>query len=103
MKKKQIVSCALASLWATASVQALAPSKALAKVNCKGTATKWINDCSANGRRNTQENFSQKAWLKMNKEDCLSVQKALQNPAIRKYVERIQRETAKEILKGRKI
>ena len=103
MKKSKMISCALASLWATTSLQVFTTSKAWAKVNCKGTATKWINDCSAKGSRNTQENFSPNAWLKMTKEDCLTVQKALQNPAIKKYVEKVQKETAKEVLKGRKI
>ena len=97
MTKNKIISYALASL-------CTATPMAYAKINCKGTATKWINDCSAQGSRNAQENFSPNTWLKMsNKEECLSIQKALQNPTIKKYVERVQRETAKEVLKGRKI
>ena len=105
ISKSKIISCALAGLCATTSVQMLAPSKAAAaKINCKGTATKWINDCSTRGSRNAKENFSQEAWLKMNsKDECLSIQKALENPTIKKYVERVQKETAKEVLKGRKI
>ena len=76
------------------------------KVNCTGIATKWVNDCSANGHAcggQAKTNFDSKEWLKMDKKDCEAIQIALKNPALKKYVEMVQKGTAGAVKRGKKL
>ena len=121
IKKSQLMASTLASLLASTSVH-LAAEKALAKsgssskggkakIECKGVATMWVNDCSAtdaNGYSHScggkaKTNFDPSEWLKMSPKDCKEVQAVLKKPAVKKYVEMIQKGTAGAIKRGKKL
>ena len=75
------------------------------KIHCKGIATKWVNDCGANKHKcagQAKSNFDRNEWLKMSEKDCMTVQKALKNKAVRSYVERIQKGTVVATKRGKK-
>ena len=113
MKKNRIMATTLASLLASTAVQWLPLPSAKAakksssnKIECKGVATKWVNDCSANGHScggKAQANFDANEWLKMSQGDCKAIQAALKNPAVKKYVEMVQKGTAGAIKRGKKL
>ena len=120
-KKGQLIASTLASLLASTSLhltakKAEAKSKHQgkgqgAKIECKGVATKWVNDCSAtdaNGYSHScggkaKTNFDPAEWLKMSKQDCEEVQAALKKPFVKKYVEMIQTGTARAVKRGKKL
>ena len=75
-------------------------------IHCEGVAMKYVNDCGANGHKcggQAASNFQKGEWLKMSKEDCKAVKTAIKNPAIKRYLERIQKGTAAAVKSGKKI
>ena len=80
-------------------------ANAAKKIYCKGIATKWVNDCGANGHdcaSQATSNFDKNEWLKMTSKDCEAVKSALKNKAVRDYVERIQKGTIVAVKRGKK-
>ncbi len=74
-------------------------------VHCKGVATKWVNDCGTNHHKcagQAKSNFSKHEWLKMNNDDCMAVQEALKNKAVRMYIEKVQKGTVVATKRGKK-
>ena len=83
---KKIIMSAVAGLVATGLV---VPPQAVAKIHCKGIATKWNNSCEANGHAcggAAKTHFDKNEFLDMGKDDCKAVQKALRSEAVRNYV-----------------
>ena len=76
------------------------------KVPCKGVATKWVNDCGANGHdcaSSAKSNFDANEWLYMSSaEDCSAVKSALKSTAVKNYIERIQKGTVAATKRGKK-
>lgn len=107
MQKKSLISSALtAGLIAAGSAHAACGGKSVKNgIKCEGVATKWVNDCGANGHEcasHATKNFDSKEWLKMTKADCDAVKSALKNPAVKAYVERIQKGTVVATKRGKK-
>ena len=110
MKKKVVLSSAaligaLASGVTQVADASMHPSKSSGKIHCKGIATKWVNDCGANGHDcagAAKSNFDSEEWLKMSPEDCKTVQNALKNKAVKNYVKRIQKGTVVAVKRGKK-
>ena len=103
MKKKVVLSSA--ALIGTLATGTVSTAHAKDKIHCEGIATKWVNDCGANGHdchASAKSNFDAKEWLYMSKKDCKTVQDALKNPVVKAYVERIQKGTVAAVKRGKK-
>ena len=104
MKKKMtLLVSALVGIFSTG----FATKDAFAKkgIHCKGISTKWVNDCSANGHAcaaQATKNFDKNEFLIMGKEDCMAIQNALKNQAVKDYVEKIQKGTIVAAKRGKK-
>ncbi len=75
-------------------------------IKCKGIATKWTNDCGANGHGchyHAKTDFNKNEWIGMSKADCDKIQRAIKNPAIKAYIKKIQKNTASAVKSGKKI
>ncbi len=80
-------------------------SNAHASIHCEGVATKWVNDCQANGHdcaMKAESNFDKKEWIKMDKADCAAVKEALKNKSVKAYIEKIQKGTIVATKRGKK-
>ncbi len=89
-----LTSCTLSAMEATQ-----------AETHCKGVATKWVNDCKANGHgcsMHAEANFDANEWLKLSSKDCKQVQEAIKNPVVKRYIERIQKGTVTAVKRGKK-
>ncbi len=105
MKRITFLTSALIGLLTTGCSSMSMTAAKGGKVHCKGIATKWVNDCGANGHKcasQAKSNFNRNEWLKMSKADCMTVQKALKNKAVRKYVKRVQKGTVVAVKRGKK-
>jgi uncharacterized membrane protein len=107
-KKKLLMTAAILSVMNTGMMEESQASGSHNKngTKCKGVATKWVNDCSANGHGcggQAKVNFDKEEWLSMTKDDCEAVKEALKNQAVRKYLERIQKGTAEAVKNGKKV
>ena len=103
MKKKIVLSSA--ALIGTLATGMISTANAKDKIHCKGIATKWVNDCGANGHdchASATSNFDANEWLKMTPKDCKTVQEAIKNPVVKAYVERIQKGTVVAVKRGKK-
>ena len=102
--KKELTTVALAG--AVLGGVAITSQTAMAKeVNCKGVATKWVNDCQANGHECAMKaikNFDNEEWLKMDEKDCKAVKSALKSAALKRYIEKIQKGTVVATKRGKK-
>ena len=100
-KKMTLFVSALAGLWA-ADVIKDAQAKA---IHCKGVSTKWVNDCGANGHQCASQatsDFDSSEFISMDQADCTAVKNALKNPAVKKYVKKIQSGTVVAVKRGKK-
>ena len=100
-KKTTLFISALAGLWA-ADVIKDAHAKS---IHCKGIATKWVNDCAANGHQchaQATSDFDANEFISMSKEDCTAIKKALKNSAVKKYVQKIRSGTVVAVKRGKK-
>jgi hypothetical protein len=105
MDTKKLLTIAMAGLAATVATDATAMGPGKGKVRCE-VAMKYFNDCSANGHAcggKATKNFQKGEWLSMTQKDCDAVKKALKNPAVRKYVERVYKGAAVATKRGKKI
>ena len=87
------------------SGSALASRSVTKDIHCEGVATKWVNDCQANGHdcaSKAIKNFDGKEWLKMGAADCAAVKSALKSKSVRDYIERIQKGTVVATKRGKK-
>ena len=109
MKQKNLISTTLLTvLLSGVHIYAKEHSQAKknqAKVKCKGVSTQWVNDCSANGHKcsgKAKTNFDKNEWLYMSQKDCEAVKKALKDPAVKNYVEKVQKATKVAVKRGKK-
>lgn len=104
IKKKALLSTALAG-FLLSGVQAFGgPSKSKNSVKCKGVATKWANDCGTNEHSCAGQatvNFHKEEWVYMDKSDCQAVKSALKNSAVRNYIEKVQNKTKAAVKRGK--
>lgn len=101
--KKELTTIALAGAVMTSCATGI--NTAHAGVHCEGVATKWVNDCQANGHdcaMKATKNFDKEEWIKMDKADCEAVKTALKSKAVRAYVEKIQKGTIVATKRGKK-
>lgn len=101
MDKKKVV---FASTLLSAAVSTVSPAQANdkksvvpSKVECKGVALEFINDCAANGHEcaaQAKKDWDKNEWLQMKSDaDCKRIQQALKSDVMKKYVENIRDQT----------
>ena len=104
--KKEFKTIALAgAVLASTATTSIASNTVNKEVSCKGVATKWVNDCQANGHDcavQAKKNFDKKEWLTMKQADCEVVKAALKSKAMRAYIEKIQKGTVVATKRGKK-
>lgn len=101
--KKELTTIALVGAVMTGTT--MTTNVLASEVNCKGVATKWVNDCEANGHNcasSATTNFDKEEFLKMDKADCDAIKSALKNKSVRSYIEKIQKGTIVATKRGKK-
>lgn len=105
-KKSKLLSLAMAGAIVTGGA-ALSTDAQAAQHYCKGISMKWVNGCQANGHGcefKAKKDWDKAEWLPVaSKKDCAAIQKALKNPAIKKYVEKVRDTTVVAVKRGKKI
>lgn len=105
-KNKKIITAAVAGVLAQGGL--LANNTDAAKkgdIHCEGISTKWANDCGANGHscaNKAEKNFDGNEWISMTPADCKKIQAAVKDPAVKKYIELVQKRTVVATKRGMK-